>query len=166
MCQSGELLGYLSLTRITIIQYFYKNSIHWRDMFKISRKLEYGIQLMTALAEDPHNGAKSTASISNKLEIPLPFLHQIAHALMHAKLIDATPGPKGGLKLNRQASDISILDIAIALDGPISLNGCTETHDGGCKRMEECRLKDVWCSVQTKIVHELASVSLDKMSLN
>ena len=96
---------------------------------------------MTALAEDPHNGAKSTASISDKLGIPLPFLHQIAHALTHAKLIDATPGPKGGIRLNRQASDISILDIAIALDGPISLNDCTETHHGGCTQMDECRLR-------------------------
>lgn len=135
-------------------------------MFKISRKLEYGIQLMTTLAQDPHNGARSTASISDKLDIPLPFLHQIAHSLMRAKLIDATPGPKGGIKLNRHARDITILDIAVALDGPISLKDCTETRGSSCNQMEECRIKDIWCNVQSKIVGELASVSLDKMSLN
>jgi Rrf2 family protein len=135
-------------------------------MFRISRKLEYGILLMAALAEDPDNKAKSTASLSEKLEIPLPFLHQIAHALMHAKLIIATPGPKGGLKLGRSPDEITALNIAEALDGPISLNLCTETHGGGCGKQEGCPSKDLWCSVENIIIQELASVSLDKMSNN
>ena len=135
-------------------------------MFRISRKLEYGIQLMAALAEDPDNTAKSTASLSGMLEIPLPFLHQIAHALMHAKLIKATPGPKGGLRLNRSPQEISALNIAEALDGPISINLCTDHHNGGCAKQEVCRSKDLWCSIENKIIQDLASVSLDKITNN
>ncbi len=44
-------------------------------MFRISRRLDYGLQLMIALAQEPADRAQATATLSEKLQIPLPFLH-------------------------------------------------------------------------------------------
>ncbi len=90
-------------------------------MLKVSRRLNYGLQLMLALASDPENISKSTATISEKLSIPLPFLHQIAHTLQQNGLIKATPGPKGGLRLGSKGLDITLFDIFNALEGQFSV---------------------------------------------
>ena len=71
-------------------------------MLKVSRRLNYGLQLMLALASEVDGGSKSTALIAEKLNIPLPFLHQIAHTLQQNGLIKATPGPRGGLRLGQK----------------------------------------------------------------
>ena len=68
-------------------------------MFRISRRLDYGIKLMVALAQDDENLPKSTSKIAKDLQIPLPFLHQIGHSLTQLGLIKATPGPKGELRI-------------------------------------------------------------------
>ena len=62
-------------------------------MFKVSRRLDYGLQLMIALAHNETNAPQATAVLSEQLHIPLPFLHQIGRALIQGGLIKATPGP-------------------------------------------------------------------------
>ena len=78
-------------------------------MFRISRRLDYGVQLMVALAAEDENRPIPTAALAEKLEIPLPFLHQIAHTLMQSGLIKASPGPRGGLVVLRSAAKSSLV---------------------------------------------------------
>lgn len=128
-------------------------------MFRISRRLDYGIKLMVALAQDSENLPKSTSKIAKDLQIPLPFLHQIGHSLMQSGLIKATPGPKGGLKLNIPAENISILNISESLEGPICLNNCLE--DGfECEQDGNCTTQNMWSHMQAQILDYLESVSL------
>ncbi|NMA12142.1 MAG: Rrf2 family transcriptional regulator [Chloroflexi bacterium] len=90
-------------------------------MLKVSRRLNYGLQLMLALASEVDGGSKSTALIAEKLNIPLPFLHQIAHTLQQNGLIKATPGPRGGLRLGQKGTNITLYDIFNALEGQFSV---------------------------------------------
>lgn len=131
-------------------------------MFKISRRLDYGVQLMIALAASNENKAQSTAVLSKKLSIPLPFLHQIAHSLMQAGYIKATPGPHGGLRLNLRPEMISILQIVEALEGPVSMNPCEECA-GDCEREPFCSSLLVWNDLQTKITLHLESITLNAL---
>jgi Rrf2 family protein len=131
-------------------------------MFKISRRLDYGLQLMVSLADKEENKAQSTASLSKRLSIPLPFLHQIAHSLMQAGYIKATPGPHGGLRLNQPASNLTMLNIVEALEGPIALNPCQECGSD-CERQEECSAQLIWNDLQTKITLHLDSITLEML---
>jgi Rrf2 family protein len=134
-------------------------------MFRISRRLDYGLHLMLALAEGKNNIPQSTASLSEQLQMPLPFMHQIAHALMQSGLIKATPGPRGGLRLNQPPSDISVLNIVEALEGPIALNPCLDCNDC-CPRQENCSAHIVWNELQQKIVLYLQNITLEGMLEN
>src|ERR1700690_3782929 len=116
-------------------------------MFRISRRLDYGLQLMIALAQEPDNHPQSTASLAEKLEMPLPFLHQIAHTLMQAGLIKASPGPRGGLRLSRPAENITALHITESLEGPITLNPCGDLDDT-CTRQDKGSTESVWTEIQ------------------
>jgi Rrf2 family protein len=129
-------------------------------MFRISRKLDYGIQLMVALAKENEGKPIPTAKLSEMLEIPLPFLHQIGHSLMQAGLIKASPGPRGGIKLSLPAEDISVLAIAESLEGKICLNSCISENDV-CQKIEDCTAQNMWATMQNQIVNFLGEINLD-----
>lgn len=131
-------------------------------MFRISRRLDYGLQLMVVLASEEEKQPLSTASIAEKLQMPLPFMHQIAHTLMQNGLIKAKPGPRGGLFLSRQAREITLLQIVQALEGPVVLNPCLDGQEG-CSYTNGCTSQFFWSDLQQKIVLHLESVSLDQL---
>lgn len=133
-------------------------------MFRISRRLDYGIQLMVALAKEDESTPKPTAKLAETLDIPLPFLHQIGHTLMQSGLIKASPGPRGGLRLNLPAEEISILQIAESLEGPICLNSCLACGEE-CEKQDECSAKSMWSVVQGQIINYLGGVNLGDLAM-
>jgi len=133
-------------------------------MFRISRRLDYGIQLMVALAKDDGNSPQPTALLAKNLEIPLPFLHQIGHTLMQSGLIKASPGPKGGLRLNVPSKEVSVLQIAESLEGPICLNNCLSSGDE-CSRQDQCSAQTMWSSIQNNIIDHLGSTCLYDLAM-
>lgn len=128
-------------------------------MFRISRRLDYGLNLMLALASENSEQPQSTASLAEKLNMPLPFMHQIAHSLMQSGLIKATPGPRGGLRLNRPATEVSVLQIIEALEGPINLN--PEGAESNQKSALASTL--IWDDLQQKILLQLGGLYLEDM---
>jgi Rrf2 family protein len=120
---------------------------------------------MVALAKEGNNHPKPTAQLAKSLDIPLPFLHQIGHTLMQSGYIKASPGPKGGLKLNIAANELSVLQIAEALEGPICLNNCLSSGEE-CSRQGECSAQTMWSKIQNEIVNELSGITLDELAEN
>lgn len=131
-------------------------------MFRISRRLDYGLHLMMALAGNETGQAQPSAKLSEKLQIPLPFLHQIAHSLMQSGLIKASPGPRGGLRLNGEASSITVLKIAEVLEGPITVTPCLDCTDS-CPRQNSCSAQTMWNEMQSKIIGHLGTYSLQSL---
>lgn len=129
-------------------------------MFRISRRLDYGLQLLIALAAETEDRALSTASMAEKLQIPLPFLHQIGHSLMQAGLIKATPGPRGGLRLNQPAESITVRQIVETLEGKISLNPAQDGSQQGISFASQL----VWDELESRILDYLDCVRLAQLS--
>ena len=131
-------------------------------MFRISRRLDYGLQLMIALAQEPDTRAQATAILAEKLQIPLPFLHQIGRSLIQGRLIKATPGPHGGLRLNQPASEITLMQIVETLEGPVCIS---PTLDDDAEAREDCGFSvPVWAELQTELVNHLRSVRLSDLA--
>ncbi len=131
-------------------------------MFRISRRLDYGLQLMIALAQEPENRAQATATLADKLQIPLPFLHQIGRSLIQGRLIKATPGPHGGLRLNLAAEEITLMQVVETLEGPVCISPNLE--DETCQGSEGNLSNPVWSELQIKLVNHLNSVRLSALA--
>ena len=131
-------------------------------MFRISRRLDYGLQLMIALAQESDNRAQATAVLAEKLQIPLPFLHQIGRSLIQGRLIKATPGPHGGLRLNLPAEEITLLQIVETLEGPVCITPCLDGES--CTRQDSCMSTPVWGDLQTRLLDHLTSVRLSTLA--
>ncbi len=131
-------------------------------MFRISRRLDYGLQLMIALAQEPESRTQPTAALSDKLQIPLPFLHQIGRSLIQGRLIKATPGPHGGLRLNLPAEEITLLQIVETLEGEICISPELEGEDP--LGQSDCMTNPVWYELQVKLVDHLSNVRLNELT--
>ncbi|KJF44175.1 RrF2 family transcriptional regulator [Draconibacterium sediminis] len=102
----------------------------------LSNTCKYALRALIYLGkfskEDKRVGIKK---ISEDLGLSSPFLGKILQNLVKQKLLVSTKGPNGGFSLSRDASDISLWDIVIKVDGEefftnclISLEPC-KTHD-------------------------------------
>ena len=131
-------------------------------MFRISRRLDYGLQLMIALAAEPENHAQATAILAEKLQIPLPFLHQIGRSLIQGRLIKATPGPHGGLRLNVPADEISLLQIVETLEGPVCISPNPDC-DPKDLRQENLTSTGIWTSLQAALIEHLGNIRLSSL---
>lgn len=131
-------------------------------MFKISRRFDYGLQVMLALVSTADQPI-ATAALSRELNIPLPFMHQIIHTLMQKGLIRTTPGPRGGIRLNRAPDTISIREIMEALEGPIRLSPCLE-DPSACDRRDTCVFFPIWAGLQKSINETLEGLTLDYLA--
>jgi len=102
----------------------------------LSNTCKYALRALIYLGkfskEDKRVGIKK---ISEDLGLSSPFLGKILQNLVKQKLLVSTKGPNGGFSLSRDASEISLWDIVIKVDGEefftnclISLETC-KTHD-------------------------------------
>lgn len=127
-------------------------------MFRVSRRVDYGLRLLMALAENPDMGPQATAILAERLDIPLAFLHQIGRSLIQAGLIKASPGPGGGLRLNKAPEEISLRQVLEVLEGPIRLSNSEAT---GAECETPCTTDGLWQTIQESLVAHLDGIRLD-----
>ena len=117
---------------------------------------------MLYLARLDPNQRAATSQIAEEQEIPPSFLAKIISQLSIAGLIHTSRGARGGVSLARKPEDVSLLDVVEAIDGPITLNDCTQDPDI-CTFGETCPLHEVWCETQAELVNKLRSSTFDKL---
>ncbi|MBI9048537.1 MAG: Rrf2 family transcriptional regulator [Anaerolineaceae bacterium] len=132
-------------------------------MFRISRRLDYGLHLLHTLAHQPGGKLTPTAILSKELDIPLPFLHQIAHSLMQAGYIHAVPGPRGGLRLNINPDELSILEIVNVLEGDIQLSPYTDQDEDSSHEAKKATVL-IWNTLQNEITDKLRNTPLSALN--
>jgi Rrf2 family protein len=87
-------------------------------MFRVSAKVDYAIRALAALAREdsvPVKGDKLAAAE----HIPFRFLEVTLGELRQSGLVKSRRGSDGGYWLGRPATEITIADIMIAIEGAI-----------------------------------------------
>ncbi len=133
--------------------------------FQISRKIEYGTRAMLYLASLPDGLTTSFREIARKMDIPGEFLAKILKILVKSKLVRSTRGSHGGYSLAVPASQISFLDVIEAVEGPVSINLCTEKDHGGCDFTGACTMYSVWRQGQERMLDVYRGTKLDKLAM-
>ena len=130
---------------------------------EISRRTDYGVRVIIDLASLPGDGRASTSEIADRQNIPAPFLAKIISQLSLSGLVYTYRGSGGGVSLARPASEISLLEVIEALDGPLQLNRCTIEPDA-CPRNGHCPVHDIWVQAQTGLSGLLGSTTFDDLT--
>ena len=130
---------------------------------EISRRTDYGVRVIIDLASLPGDGRASTSEIADRQNIPAPFLAKIISQLSLSGLVYTYRGSGGGVSLARPASEISLLEVIEALDGPLQLNRCTIEPDA-CPQNGHCPVHDIWVQAQTGLSGLLGSTTFDDLT--
>jgi Rrf2 family protein len=126
---------------------------------ELTRRADYGIRAMLALARSPDSRALSVRAIAADHAIPARFLPSAMTDLARAGLVEATTGRSGGYRLARPASSISLLDVVEALDGDPRRRTCV-LRGSPCLVSGTCDVHEVFAAAQEALLGELGGATL------
>jgi Rrf2 family iron-sulfur cluster assembly transcriptional regulator len=130
---------------------------------EISRRTDYGVRVILDLAIQSQKERTSTQEIAERQNIPGPFLAKIISQLALSGLITTYRGAGGGVSLARPASEISLLHVIEALDGPLRLNRCV-IEPSACPRDEYCPVHHIWAKAQEDLTSLLSGTTFDDLA--
>jgi Rrf2 family cysteine metabolism transcriptional repressor len=126
---------------------------------KLSTRVRYGSRAMLDLALHRDEGPVPLEALAEHQQIPERYLAKIIQDLRRSGLIRSVRGAHGGYALNGSPSQVSLLDVWEALEGPFCPVDCLE-HPEGCDLQEQCVTRDVWGKVRDALVKVLESATL------
>lgn len=132
-------------------------------MLRITRETDYGIVLMTTLAQGDGQSF-SAAALARQCHLPIPMASKILKALAQAGLLVSQRGAHGGYVLARSAVAITVADVIEALEGPIAITECSTDLPDACVYKEHCGVNSHWNHINEVIRGALAGISLQEMS--
>ncbi len=94
----------------------------------------------------------SLRDISLRQGISLVYLEQLFLKLKKNKIVKSIRGNKGGYILNRDASEIKISDVFIAVEEKIKTVGCEKHSKKGCNgKSAKCITHNLWDELEDYI---------------
>jgi Rrf2 family iron-sulfur cluster assembly transcriptional regulator len=128
----------------------------------VRRNTDYAVRLMVHLARQYGQGPVSTRIAASEESVSYPLACKLMQKLHGSKFIDSCMGPKGGFTLGRPPSEITLLEVVEAIQGPISVNRCLLSSDA-CSRHISCSVRAKLAGVQDTIVGSLASITFEDL---
>ena len=128
----------------------------------ITRETDYAVRALLTLAnfDDKMVSANELAESSG---IPYRFLRGILLKLSKARLVFSSRGPNGGISMRFPLTELSLLDIVLALDpDSVTLNLCLKPGEY-CQRDGTCIVHDKLKEVQEKLHTELANIKISSL---
>ena len=129
----------------------------------LSKACEYGIRAVLYITASMPAGYLSIRTISNTLGIPYYFLAKIVQALTPPDILTSHRGPNGGVALARPASEITLKEVVLAIDGPSIFTECVLGLPG-CGERKPCPLHEAWSPTKERIGQIFEWVSLAEMT--
>ena len=130
---------------------------------QLTRAADYAVRVMIHLAGLPPATRVSRSELSTSAECPEQFLCKVLQSLTRAGLIISHRGNTGGFELQERHREASLLEIVVAIEGPIHLNICLN-RDHGCSRQGWCPAHSVWDEAQTALIDVLRAATIDTLA--
>ena len=131
---------------------------------RLTTKGRFAVTAMVDLGMRHGTGPVTLAEISGRQKISLSYLEQLFGKLRRRGIVDSVRGPGGGYCLAREAAQLTVADIILAVDEPIDATQCAGKEN--CKDEEKCLTHDLWANLNERIFDYLGSVTLHQLVEN
>ena len=98
---------------------------------RLSEGVEWTVHCCVLLSAVPAGECLPGARLAEFHGVPAPYLAKHLQALTRACVLESVPGPSGGYRRARPASEISVLDVVEAIDGSQPAFTCHEIRRRG-----------------------------------
>jgi Rrf2 family cysteine metabolism transcriptional repressor len=120
---------------------------------KISTKGRYGLMLMVDLAMNEGASPVSLKSVAERQELSEHYLEQLIAPLRNGGYVRSIRGAYGGYVLAKGKQDITVKDLILALEGPVTLVD-EDVSDG---------LDGLWSKLRDSLLSVMESLTLDDL---
>jgi len=125
---------------------------------RLTTKGRYAVTAMLDLAIHSEVKPVTLTEIATRQTISLSYLEQLFSRLRHADMVVGVRGPGGGYKLSREAKEINVSDIILAVDEQVDLTNCEQKST--CQDGEPCLTHDLWMGLSTVVRNYLDGITL------
>ena len=133
-------------------------------MLRLSKLTDYAIAVLARLGQE--GGLRTAPELAAGTGLGEPTVSKVLKTLGHACLVEGGRGSRGGYRLARPLSRISLAEVVVAMDGPIALTACVDGSASSCDAEALCPVRGRWNPVNEAIRDALASVSLADLTAN
>lgn len=128
-----------------------------------SKSFDYALRgiLYLSLRSDTNKRIR-VEEISSKLSVPKHFLGKIMNKLVKKKILDSTKGPFGGLSLNGNTMDTTLLTILKTVDGFQPFSTCVLKLKK-CNAAHACPLHDKMSHLRDQLYEVVANTTISDM---
>jgi Rrf2 family cysteine metabolism transcriptional repressor len=141
-----------------------------------STKAEYGVRLMVELGRQTAATASddaepvALAAVAEAEMLPLAYLEHLVAKLRQAGLVTSVRGAHGGYRLAKPATEIAMIEVVEALEGPVAPMECFDADSEGrvlCSHEADgdraCATKLLWTRVHGGVTKALRQTTLAEL---
>ena len=128
---------------------------------RLTTKGRFAVTAMIDVALRSTNGPVTLAGVAERQHISLSYLEQLFGKLRRRGLVESVRGPGGGYSLARDAANVTVADIILAVDEPIDATSCGGEEN--CQDEKRCMTHDLWTGLNKHIHDYLAEISLAQL---
>ncbi len=131
-------------------------------MFRVNKKLEYGVIALLYLASEDKKIA-SVRGMSLDCKIPVTLLSKVMQLMKNAGFVTAVHGNQGGYTLSRPLTEINLLELSRALVGPVAVVECLAEGKPKCPTQEGCTIITPMTLLNQRIVSLFETTSVENL---
>ncbi|MDX9815110.1 MAG: Rrf2 family transcriptional regulator [Sulfurimonadaceae bacterium] len=128
---------------------------------KISKKTDYALRALFAIAEASKEGTISIRELSESVDIPRRFLENIMLEMNKVGWVKSVPGRYGGYTLARDTNQITLGEVIRYFEGMIAMISCVSVSSyEPCSQEGKCYFRRVFLNIRN-----LTAQILDKTTI-
>jgi len=132
-------------------------------MLKLSKKTEYAIIALMAMTNGNTDKLYTSKELSQRYNIPPEIMGKVMQSLAKNELIVSHQGVKGGYQLSGDLSDINIISVITAVEGPLKVVDCVAVDECGCNQLSSCNIKGPMEMIQSELYDFLGNISIKSL---
>ena len=128
---------------------------------KLSLGATYAIYGLQYLARK-YDEVVPVKEIAKNFQFPEKHMAKIFQNLVKAGLLLSERGIGGGFRLAKKPEKINLIDIIVAVDGPIIAKGCF-LNQTDCKKLHICKTAKLIQDAQLKLIDTFEKITLEQL---
>ena len=126
---------------------------------KMQISTDYALRALQYLHGNPDQICTAT-EIAEATEVSYSFFIKVANLLREDGLVSVKQGRHGGYVLGKAASDITLYEVLLCIEGKPTISPCLQGSPCIWARGVDCKLRNVLGDIQEDIVSKLSSYSV------
>lgn len=118
----------------------------------VSTKTRYALRMLVDIAAFQESGKVKIKDVSARQDISIKYLEQIVTTLSKADIVKGERGPQGGYVLSRPASEITVAEVVMSIEGTMAPVPCIKDGSVDCQRKDRCTTLDMWLRIEKAVM--------------